>query len=68
MVGHTHVTKGEAEAFPEILAKLRKFNPYSKWIGESPPSLMNNKRFVNDQKVSDHYAIIPTEQVKDPDE
>ncbi|UKS63509.1 DNA topoisomerase III [Rossellomorea marisflavi] len=61
-----HVTKGEAEAFPEILSKLSQFKPYSEWIVESPPSLMNNKRFVNDQKVSDHYAIIPTEQVKDP--
>ena len=26
-------------------------------------SLQNNKRYVNDKKVTDHYAIIPTEQV-----
>ena len=25
--------------------------------------LQNNKRYVNDKKVTDHYAIIPTEQV-----
>ena len=26
-------------------------------------SLQNNKRYVNEKKVTDHYAIIPTEQV-----
>ena len=27
---------------------------------------MNNKRYVNEKKVTDHYAIIPTEQVTNP--
>ncbi|BCB03759.1 DNA topoisomerase III [Bacillus sp. KH172YL63] len=61
-----YVTKGEAETFPEILGKLKEFSPYNKWIPTPNESLMNNKRFVNDAKVSDHYAIIPTEQVTDP--
>ena len=26
-------------------------------------SILHNKRFVNEKKVTDHYAIIPTEQV-----
>ena len=29
-------------------------------------SIMNNKRYVNEKKVTDHYAIIPTEQVTNP--
>ncbi|MCA1053811.1 DNA topoisomerase III [Rossellomorea aquimaris] len=62
-----YVTKGEAETFPDILEKLKQFNPYKQWIPVPNESLMNNKRFVNDAKVSDHYAIIPTEQVTDPD-
>jgi DNA topoisomerase III len=62
-----YVTKGEAETFPEILNKLKEFNPYNQWIPAPNASLMNNKRYVNDAKVSDHYAIIPTEQVTDPD-
>ena len=61
-----YVTKGEAETFPEILGKLKDFSPYSKWIPTPHSSLLNNKRFVNESKVSDHYAIIPTEQVTDP--
>ncbi|MFC7783974.1 MULTISPECIES: DNA topoisomerase III [unclassified Rossellomorea] len=61
-----YVTKGEAEAFPEILSKLKEFSPYNNWIPAPQESLLNNKRFVNEAKVSDHYAIIPTEQVTDP--
>ncbi|OAT82564.1 DNA topoisomerase III [Bacillus sp. MKU004] len=61
-----YVTKGEAETFPEILNKLKQFEPYQQWIPAPQMSLINNKRFVNDAKVSDHYAIIPTEQVTDP--
>jgi DNA topoisomerase III len=62
-----YVTKGEAETFPGILDKIKEFAPYNKWIPVPNESLMNNKRYVNDAKVSDHYAIIPTEQVTDPD-
>ncbi|MFI8687161.1 DNA topoisomerase III [Rossellomorea sp. NPDC077527] len=61
-----YVTKGEAEAFPEIMTKLQAYSPYNQWIPAPEASLLNNKRFVNEAKVSDHYAIIPTEQVTDP--
>jgi DNA topoisomerase III len=61
-----YVTKGEAETFPEILSKLQEYSPYNSWIPTPNDSLLNNKRFVNEAKVSDHYAIIPTEQVTDP--
>ena len=37
--------------------------PYSKFAGRlSMQKLQANKSFVNDSKVSDHHAIIPTEQ------
>ena len=61
-----YVTKGEAETFPQILQKLSEINEYSKMLPAPKKTLMNNKRYVNDKKVTDHYAIIPTEQVKDP--
>ncbi|MED1601032.1 DNA topoisomerase III [Alkalihalophilus marmarensis] len=57
------VTKGEASTFPAILQKLSAFKEYESFFPLPVKSLMNNRRFVNDQKVSDHYAIIPTEQV-----
>lgn len=61
-----YVTKGEAETFPQILAKLSNFKEYKQFFPTPNPSLLTNKRYVNEKKVTDHYAIIPTEQVTDP--
>jgi DNA topoisomerase III len=60
------VTKEEAAMFPEILQKLSQLKPYNKFFPLPVDSIMNNKRYVNEKKVTDHYAIIPTEQVTDP--
>ncbi|WP_078427128.1 DNA topoisomerase III [Alkalihalobacterium alkalinitrilicum] len=59
----SHVTKEEAKTFPEILEKLKNFEDLKPFFPVPMPSIMNNKRYVNEKKVSDHYAIIPTEQV-----
>lgn len=61
-----YVTKGEAETFPDIMDKLSKFADYSPYFPLPQSSILHNKRFVNEKKVTDHYAIIPTEQVTDP--
>ncbi|MGE8206444.1 DNA topoisomerase III [Heyndrickxia sp. NPDC080065] len=60
------VTKEEALAFPEILNKINKIEQYQDYFPLPVPSILNNKRFVNEKKVTDHYAIIPTEQVTNP--
>ncbi|MFE8702148.1 DNA topoisomerase III [Cytobacillus sp. FJAT-54145] len=62
-----HVTQGEAETFPEILNKLSALDAYRDLFPLPYSSLLNNKRYVNDKKVTDHYAIIPTEQVPNID-
>jgi DNA topoisomerase-3 len=62
----TYVTKGEAELFPEILKKLSAFDDFKDLFPLPKLSIINNSRYVNEKKVTDHYAIIPTEQVKDP--
>ncbi len=54
-----HVTKEEAESFPAILQSLRQAYP----IPDKIKDLRHNRRYVNEQKVQDHHAIIPTEQV-----
>ena len=54
-----HVTPAEAAAFPTILNLLRQYYP----IADKLKDLRHNKRYVNEKRVSDHYAIIPTEQV-----
>ncbi len=61
-----YVTEGEAELFPDILEKLGQFEDYKSLMPVPNPSIIHNKRFVNEKKVSDHYAIIPTEQVTNP--
>ncbi|MBT2690105.1 DNA topoisomerase III [Bacillus sp. ISL-47] len=60
-----HVTEGEAEMFPEILRKMEAKEEYKDLFPLPVSSIMQNKRYVNDKKVTDHYAIIPTEQVPD---
>ncbi|MCZ0755098.1 DNA topoisomerase III [Anoxybacillus sp. J5B_2022] len=62
-----YVTKGEAETFPEILQKLSQFPAYQPFFPLPTKTILHNKRYVNEKKVTDHYAIIPTEQVVDPE-
>ncbi|WP_018662174.1 DNA topoisomerase III [Heyndrickxia acidiproducens] len=61
-----YVTKGEAETFPDIMQKISAFPEFSPYFPLPHPTITNNKRFVNEKKVTDHYAIIPTEQVANP--
>ncbi|MDQ0230447.1 DNA topoisomerase III [Metabacillus malikii] len=62
----TYVTKGEAELFPGILTRLGSFEQYKDLFPTPKQSILQNTRYVNEKKVTDHYAIIPTEQVVDP--
>lgn len=56
-----YVTEGEAEAFPEILKNLKALEPYQELIGGIERDITSDKRYVNTERVSDHYAVIPTE-------
>lgn len=56
-----YVTKEEALEFPKILLKLKNVEKYKDIIVAR--DISDNKRFVDESKVSDHYAIIPTDQV-----
>jgi len=49
--------------FPDTLQKISAIPQYAGFFPLPIGSLQNNKRYVNDKKVTDHYAIIPTEQV-----
>ncbi|USG67587.1 DNA topoisomerase III [Brevibacillus ruminantium] len=57
------VTSEEARTFPEILAKLAKQSDFSGYFPTAKNSVAGDRRYVNQKKVTDHYAIIPTEQV-----
>jgi DNA topoisomerase III len=58
-----HVTEGEAATFSDILKKINEIPEYQSLFPLPFASITSNKRYVNDKKVTDHYAIIPTEQV-----
>ena len=58
-----YVTKEEAKQFPEILNKLASLDTYRTFFPLPIESIATNKRYVNEKKVTDHYAIIPTEQI-----
>lgn len=58
-----YITEGEAMQFPIILGNLQGLNEYAHLLPTPEPSLMGNSRYVNPKKVTDHYAIIPTENV-----
>ncbi|CAM3737138.1 type IA DNA topoisomerase [Alkalicoccus chagannorensis] len=58
-----HVTAEEAQQFPGILKSLQKQERFAAHFPLPKTSLLQDKRYVNPKKVSDHYAVIPTEQV-----
>lgn len=58
-----YVTKEEANTFPDILNKLSHIKDYESFFPLPITSISENKRYVNEKKVTDHYAIIPTEQI-----
>lgn len=62
-----YVTKEEANLFPEILNKLGSIEAYKPFFPLPISSISDNKRYVNEKKVTDHYAIIPTEQIPSVD-
>jgi len=59
------ITEEEAKELPGILEKISKLVPYVKYFPTPTQSLIGKKRYVDASKVSDHYAIIPTENVPD---
>jgi len=62
-----YVTPGEVDTFFDVLDKISRLEKYTDFFPLPISSIRNNKRYVNEKKVTDHYAIIPTEQVIDPE-
>ena len=57
------LTNEEAKTLPNILENLSKIDKYKNLLPPPTKSILNNKRFVNEKKVTDHHAIIITEQL-----
>lgn len=52
----------EIESHVKGLAKYQMYEPYCSYIldGDSCSQILKKKKYVDDTKVTDHYAIIPT--------
>lgn len=59
------VTPDEATLFPQTKARLLKSAAYAELKDVLTENPSRNRRYVNAKKVSDHYAIIPTEACGD---
>ncbi|MGH1442137.1 MAG: DNA topoisomerase III [Exiguobacterium profundum] len=59
------VTPDEATLFPQTKARLLKSEAYAGLRDLLTEDPSKNRRYVNAKKVSDHYAIIPTEACGD---
>ena len=57
------LTNEEAKTLPNILENLNKIDQYKNLLPPPVKSILTNKRFVNPLKVTDHHAIIITEQL-----
>ncbi|WP_273484019.1 DNA topoisomerase 3, partial [Desulforamulus ruminis] len=53
-----HLSKAMLGTLPERLAALKKAPSYAPFVPEPLPEL--SKRYVDDGKITDHHAIIPT--------
>lgn len=60
------VSTEEAKEFPHILSRLGAVEAFNSLIKDDMRNISNDKRFVNNNLVDDHYAIIPTDVVVDP--
>lgn len=58
-----YLTENEARELPSILKKLEQRADYKEILPTPKSSIEHDKRFTNASKVSDHHAIIPTEQL-----
>ncbi|MCM3130635.1 MULTISPECIES: DNA topoisomerase 3 [unclassified Paenibacillus] len=58
-----YITEEEAKQFPTFLDEISKLGPYAHLFPTPIQSVIGNKRYVDPSKVSDHYAIIPTETI-----
>lgn len=56
--GSRHLSKSVAETLPDIIERIR--TPYEEFLSETTGRAPLSARFVDDTKVTDHHAIIPT--------
>lgn len=53
-----HLSEDMADTLPKIVNNIK--SPYMKLIPENIGQIPLDKRYINDKKVTDHHAIIPT--------
>lgn len=57
-----HLTPGEAQWLPTIIKNLSGIEEYKELVKGATKDISSDKRFVDETKVSDHYALCLTEE------
>lgn len=60
-----YITEEEAKQLPGMMRQYAGMDEYRTYFPFPNNSIFTNRRYVNDSKVSDHHAIIPTEAIPD---
>ncbi|MGL4818696.1 MAG: DNA topoisomerase, partial [Bacilli bacterium] len=55
-----YITEAEARELEQVLKKIGQIDAYAPHFPLAIRNLVRNKRYTNEKKVTDHYAIIPT--------
>jgi len=59
-----YLTESEAQSLPGVISALERLEPYSEFVRNvARNNICGDKKYVNDTKVEDHYALIPTNVV-----
>ncbi|MDC3424392.1 DNA topoisomerase [Aquibacillus sp. 3ASR75-11] len=57
-----HITREEAKLFPTILSNLSKIPEYNPLLPVPIDDISSNKRYVDESKTDDHFALLVTEE------
>ena len=58
-----YLTVEEAATLPNILRNISELEDYKPLLNRATKDITNDKRYVDSSKVSDHFALLPTEDV-----
>lgn len=58
-----YLIEEEAATLPNILRNISELEDYEPFLNGATKDITNDKRYVDSSKVSDHFALLPTEDV-----
>lgn len=60
--GSRYISTDIMDEIPELISRIKAYERFSTYVGEMDFKKLNN-RAVDDKKITDHHAILPTENI-----